>query len=43
MFARVTPNSIILKDLQILDAIEILEGPPIPDWQKKKLKNALKT
>ncbi len=25
----------IIKDLQKLDAVELLEEPPIPEWQKK--------
>ena len=31
-----TYASAIIKDLQKLDAIEILEEPLIPDWQKKR-------
>ncbi len=28
--------SAVIMDLQKLDAIELLEEAPIPDWQKKK-------
>lgn len=32
----------IIRDLQKLDAVELLEEVPIPEWQKKKCTNALK-
>jgi hypothetical protein len=32
----------IIKDLQKLDAIELLEEAPIPDWQKKEVRKRLK-
>ena len=37
-----TYASAIIKDLQKLDAIEILEEPPIPDCQKKETQKRLK-
>lgn len=33
----------IIKDLQKLDAIELLSDSPIPDWQKKEVRKRLKT
>ena len=27
----------VIEDLQKMDAIELLNEPPIPEWQKKKL------
>lgn len=32
----------IIKDLQKLDAIELLEEAPIPEWQKKEVRKRLK-
>ena len=32
----------IIKDLQMLDAVELLEAPPIPVWQKKEVRKRLK-
>lgn len=32
----------IIKDLQKLDAIELLEVAPIPEWQKKEVQKRLK-
>lgn len=32
----------IIKDLQKMDAVELLENPPIPDWQKKEVRKRLK-
>lgn len=32
----------IIKDLQKLDAIELLEEAPIPEWQKKEVRTRLK-
>ena len=32
----------IIKDLEKIDAVELLEDPPIPDWQKKEVKKRLK-
>jgi hypothetical protein len=32
----------ILKDLEKIDAIELLDSPPIPDWQKKEVRRRLK-
>ncbi|HEY5407470.1 MAG TPA: addiction module protein [Ginsengibacter sp.] len=34
--------SAIIKDLQKLDAIELLEEAPIPEWQKKEVHTRLK-
>jgi len=32
----------IIKDLQKLDAIELLEEAPVPEWQKKEVRSRLK-
>lgn len=32
----------IIKDLQKLDAIELLEEAPVPEWQKKEVRIRLK-
>ena len=32
----------IIKDLQKLDAVELLKEAPIPDWQKKEVRKRLK-
>lgn len=32
----------IIKDLQKLDAVELLTEPPIPEWQKKEVRKRLK-
>ena len=32
----------IIKDLQKLDAIELLEEAPVPEWQKKEVRTRLK-
>lgn len=32
----------IIKDLQKLDAVELLEEAPIPEWQKKETRKRLK-
>lgn len=32
----------IIKDLEKIDAVELLEEPPIPEWQKKEVKKRLK-
>ncbi len=32
----------IIKDLQKLDAVEILEEAPVPEWQKKEVRKRLK-
>jgi hypothetical protein len=32
----------IIKDLEKIDAVELLEEPPIPGWQKKEVKKRLK-
>jgi hypothetical protein len=32
----------IIKNLQKLDAVELLEEPPIPDWQKKEVRKRIK-
>ena len=31
----------VIEDLQKMDAIELLVEPPIPDWQKKEVRNRL--
>lgn len=32
----------VIKDLQKLNAVELLEDPPIPEWQKKEVRKRLK-
>ena len=32
----------IIKDLQKLDAVELLEEAPIPEWQKKEVRKRMK-
>lgn len=32
----------IIKDLQKLNAVELLEEAPIPEWQKKEVRKRLK-
>ena len=32
----------IIKDLEKMDAVELLEEPPIPEWQKKEVRKRLK-
>lgn len=43
-YVRIKKNyaSAVIKDLQKLDAIELLEEAPIPDWQKKEVTKRLK-
>lgn len=45
LYVRIKKNyaADIIKDLQKLEAVELLEEPPIPEWQKKKCGNVLKT
>ncbi len=44
LYVRIKKNyaSAIIKDLQKLDAIELLKEPPIPEWQKKEVRKRLK-
>ncbi len=32
----------VIKDLQTMDAVELLEEAPIPEWQKKEVRKRLK-
>jgi len=32
----------VIKDLQKMDAVELLQEPPIPEWQKKEVRKRLK-
>lgn len=32
----------IIKDLEKIEAVELLEEPPIPEWQKKEVRKRLK-
>jgi len=32
----------VIKDLQKMDAVELLEEPPIPEWQKKEVRKRIK-
>ena len=32
----------VIKDLQKMDAVELLDEPPIPEWQKKEVRKRLK-
>ena len=44
LFVRIKKNyaAAIIKDLQKLDAVEILEQAPVPEWQKKEVRKRLK-
>ena len=44
LFIRIKKNyaADIIKDLQKLDAVELLQEPSIPDWQKKEVQKRLK-
>ena len=44
LYIRIKKNyaSDIIKDLQKLNAVELLEAPPIPVWQKKEVRKRLK-
>ena len=44
LYIRIKKNyaADVIKDLQKLDAVELLEEPPIPDWQKKQVLKRLK-
>ncbi len=33
----------VIKDLEKMDALELMETPPIPEWQKKQAKKRLKS
>lgn len=32
----------IIKDLEKIEAVELLEEPPVPEWQKKEVRKRLK-
>ena len=32
----------VIKDLQKMNAVELLQEPPVPEWQKKEVKRRLK-
>lgn len=32
----------VIKDLEKMDAVELLEEPPVPEWQKKEARKRLK-
>jgi Putative addiction module component len=34
--------SAVIEDLKKMDAVELLEEPPIPEWQKKEVRKRLK-
>ena len=44
LYVRIKKNyaADIIKDLQKLDAIELLEEAPIPTWQKKEVRKRFK-
>ena len=44
LYVRIKKNyaAAIIKDLQKLDAVELLEEAPIPEWQKKEVSKRLK-
>ncbi len=44
LFVRIKKGyaAAIIKDLQKLDAVELLEQPPVPEWQKKEVRKRLK-
>lgn len=44
LYIRIKKNyaADVIKDLQKLDAVELLEEPPIRGWQKKQVRKRLK-
>ncbi|HRN58349.1 MAG TPA: addiction module protein [Agriterribacter sp.] len=44
LYIRIKKNyaADVIRDLQKLDAVELLEEPPIPEWQKKEVRKRLK-
>lgn len=44
LFVRIKKDyaAAIIKDLQKLDAVELLEAAPVPAWQKKESRKRLK-
>ena len=44
LYLRIKKNyaADIIKDLQKLDAVELLEEAPVPEWQKKEVRKRLK-
>ena len=44
LFVQIKKNyaAAIIKDLQKLDAVELLEEAPAPEWQKKEVRKRLK-
>lgn len=44
LYVRIKKNyaAAIIKDLQKLDAVELLEEAPVPEWQKKEVRKRLK-
>ncbi len=44
LYVRIKKNyaAEIIKDLQKLDAVELLAEAPIPEWQKKEVRKRLK-
>lgn len=44
LYVRIKKNyaADVIKDLQKMDAVELLEEAPIPNWQKKEVRKRLK-
>ena len=44
LYVRIKKNyaADVIKDLQKMDAIELLEEAPVPEWQKKEVRKRLK-
>lgn len=44
LYIRIKKNyaADVIRDLQKMDAVELLEQPPVPDWQKKEARKRLK-
>lgn len=44
LYIRIKKNyaADVIKDLQKMDAVELLKEPPIPEWQKKEVRKRLK-
>ena len=44
LYIRIKKNyaADVIKDLQKMDALELLKEPPIPEWQKKEVRKRLK-
>ncbi len=44
-YIRIKKNyaSDVIKDLEKMNALELMEEPPVPEWQKKEVRKRLKS